>query len=82
MQAALTSRGFKEEDFRKVADLLDKAVRIAQKIQEQVGKKLKDFNPALEGNKDVEDLAAEANKLATSFPMPGFEVSEMKYNKL
>eukprot|EP01138_Halocafeteria_seosinensis_P013787 gb/GECG01014079.1/.p1 GENE.gb/GECG01014079.1/~~gb/GECG01014079.1/.p1 ORF type:complete len:478 (+),score=71.48 gb/GECG01014079.1/:1-1434(+) len=79
--SALTSRGFKEEHFKQVADLLDEAVNIAKNIQEQVGKKLKDFTPALEGNKEVEELGKKAKKLATSFPMPGFEVAEMKYNK-
>jgi glycine hydroxymethyltransferase len=79
---ALTSRGFNEEDFVKVADLLDEGIKIAVKIQEKTGKALKDFLPALEGNEDIAALKAKAEALATSKPMPGFDTASMKYNTL
>ena len=40
-------------------------------------KKLVDFVPAMEGNEEIEALAAEVKAFATSFPMPGFEVSSV-----
>ena len=40
---ALTTRGFVEEDFVKVADFVDRSVKIAQQLKEQTGPKLKDM---------------------------------------
>lgn len=40
---ALTSRGFTEEDFAKVADFFDRSVKIAQAIKKETGPKIKDF---------------------------------------
>jgi glycine hydroxymethyltransferase len=75
---ALTTRGFKEGDFVKVADLLDRAVQIGLKIQESLSSKmLADFVKALEGNADVDALRAEVNALASTFPMPGWTKDEM-----
>jgi len=68
---ALTSRGFKEEDFVQVADFLDRGVRLAIKIQEKTGKQLKDFLAALENNEEIKSLRAEIEKFAKCFPMPG-----------
>ena len=39
---ALTSRGFSEEDFVKVVELIDEAVTLAKEVQAR-SKKLKDF---------------------------------------
>ena len=39
---ALTSRGFSEEDFVKVVELIDEAVTLAKEVQAK-SKKLKDF---------------------------------------
>lgn len=50
---ALTSRGFKEADFVKVVDFLDRGVKIALDIQKKVGKNLKDFVNALHENPDI-----------------------------
>jgi glycine hydroxymethyltransferase len=79
---ALTSRGFTEADFVKVADLIHEGVQICLKVQEKSGKALKDFLPALEGNADITALREKAEKLATAHPMPGFDVASMKYNTL
>jgi glycine hydroxymethyltransferase len=40
---ALTTRGFVDEDFVKVADLFDRAVKIAIKVKKEVGKKFWDM---------------------------------------
>eukprot|EP01102_Stenamoeba_stenopodia_P005660 TRINITY_DN16404_c0_g1_i1.p1 TRINITY_DN16404_c0_g1~~TRINITY_DN16404_c0_g1_i1.p1 ORF type:complete len:469 (+),score=106.28 TRINITY_DN16404_c0_g1_i1:119-1525(+) len=70
---ALTSRGLKEDDFRKVAEFLDRGCQIAIKIQEKVGKLLKDFVPALESNEELKALREDVRAFAVKFPMPGFD---------
>ena len=79
---ALTTRGLKEADFVKVADFLDRAVKISLDVQKTSGKKLKDFVAALPSNKDIPVLAKEVATFATSFPMPGFHTETMKYKNL
>ncbi|KAJ4966960.1 hypothetical protein NE237_018809 [Protea cynaroides] len=52
---ALTSRGFVEEDFVKVADYFDVAVKLAVKIKsETTGKKLKDFLATIQTRDDIQ----------------------------
>ena len=68
---ALTSRGFKEADFVKVADFLHRGIEIALEIQAESGKMLKDFVKALDGNEKVKALEADVHEFAGSFPMPG-----------
>ena len=75
---ALTSRGFKEGDFKKVAEFLHRAVEVAQKCQETAGsKKLKDFIPSLAASEDAKILKRDVNEFARSFRMPGFDVKEL-----
>jgi glycine/serine hydroxymethyltransferase len=40
---ALTTRGFVDKDFVKVADLFDRAVKIAVKVKKEVGKQFADM---------------------------------------
>merc|ERR1712125_122075 len=40
---AMTTRGCKEGDFKKIAEFLDRCCQIAVRVQEKSGKKLKDF---------------------------------------
>ena len=79
---ALTSRGFMEEDFIKIAYLIDEGVKICLGVQAKTGKALKDFLPALEGNADIAALKVKAEAIATSKPMPGFDIKSSKYNTL
>lgn len=79
---ALTTRGMKEDDFRRVADLLHRGLQIGITIQERTGKKLVDFIPALEDNKDIDALRREVEAFASSFNMPGFDIDAMKYKTL
>ncbi|KAK8803234.1 hypothetical protein WA158_000928 [Blastocystis sp. Blastoise] len=79
---ALTSRGFKEEDFVKIADFLDKAVHIALDIQTEKGKLLKDWLLGVPNNKDIQKVAHEVAEFASSFPIPGIDVSSMKYQSI
>ena len=75
----MTSRGLVEKDFEQIGEFLHRAVTITLSIQKAHGKLLKDFNKGLVNNKDIEELKADVEKFASSFDMPGFLVSEMKY---
>lgn len=76
---AMTSRGLVEKDFEQIAEFLHRAVTLTLKIQKEHGKLLKDFNKGLVDNKEIEELKADVEKFSSSFSMPGFLVSEMKY---
>ncbi|KAK8518562.1 hypothetical protein V6N12_017708 [Hibiscus sabdariffa] len=76
---AMTSRGLVEKDFEQIGEFLHRAVTITLDIQKQYGKLLKDFNKGLEGNKEIQALKADVEKFSSSFDMPGFNMSEMKY---
>ena len=76
---ALTTRKMVEEDFEQIAQFLHEVLEVSLKIQETSGKKLKDFVVALEGNEELKAIRERVNKFATSFPMPGFDPKEMKY---
>lgn len=73
---ALTSRGFKEEDFKQVVQLVDQAVDIAKEVQGKT-KTMKEFNQMLNNDSAVIDkcaqLRAKVNDLASKFDMPGFD---------
>ena len=79
---ALTTRKMGVEDFRAIARILDKALKIAQAIQEKSGPKLDAFIEALKSNEDVKKLKREVNEFATRFPMPGFDPTTMKYKDI
>jgi len=68
---ALTSRGLKEADFEKIAEFLDRVVKISVTIQNAVGKKLVDFVNALPANEELKALKVEVEAFAKQFPMPG-----------
>lgn len=76
---AMTSRGLVEKDFEQISEFLHRAVTITLNIQKEHGKLLKDFNKGLVNNKEIEQLKADVEKFASSFDMPGFKMSEMKY---
>lgn len=81
---ALTSRGFKEDDFAKVAHFFDRAVQIAIKLQKaDQGKKLKSFKELCSVGPSVDpDLVAlrrEVCDFSCSFPTIGFDESDMTF---
>ena len=59
------------EDFQKIGDFLDRCCRIALKIQEEKGKKLKDFEAAIPQNAEVQALKKEVEQWAVTFGYPG-----------
>ncbi|KAJ7534925.1 hypothetical protein O6H91_12G010400 [Diphasiastrum complanatum] len=75
---AMTSRGLKEADFERIADFLGQAIDITLAIQKEHGKLLRDFNKGLENNKDIASLRASVEDFASSFDMPGFDVTAIK----
>eukprot|EP00416_Gambierdiscus_australes_P029911 CAMPEP_0171094348 /NCGR_PEP_ID=MMETSP0766_2-20121228/40821_1 /TAXON_ID=439317 /ORGANISM="Gambierdiscus australes, Strain CAWD 149" /LENGTH=456 /DNA_ID=CAMNT_0011552961 /DNA_START=58 /DNA_END=1428 /DNA_ORIENTATION=- len=68
---AMTTRGCTQDDFRKIAGFLDRCCQIALKVQEEKGKKLKDFEAALPGHPDVEALKKDVETWASAFGYPG-----------
>ncbi|ORZ40735.1 SHMT-domain-containing protein [Catenaria anguillulae PL171] len=86
---AMTSRGFGEQEFVRVAGLIDRAVKVAKDIKQKVngGGKLKEFKAALEGGEQVvaerwpmvKELRDEVRDMARAVGTVGFEVDEMKY---
>ncbi len=67
---AMTTRGFTEEDFDKVAEYLDRGLKIALKIQEKSGKKIKDFETALKDSEELVALRKDVANFAKPFPYP------------
>jgi glycine hydroxymethyltransferase len=81
---ALTSRGFMEDDFAKVAQFFDRAVGIALKLKNtEQGKKLKDFREMCSVGPSVDDelvrLRHEVSEFACSFPTVGFDEEDMTF---
>ncbi|PFH35834.1 putative serine hydroxymethyltransferase 2 [Besnoitia besnoiti] len=68
---ALTSRGFKEKDFHRVADWLHEIILVAQEIQTTHGKKIVDFKKGVHGHPRLAEIRREVTDFARSFPMPG-----------
>ena len=68
---ALTTRGFTEDDFKIVAHFLDRAVHIALKIQNEHGKLLKNFVPALKNDDELKELREDVIQYSSLFKMPG-----------
>lgn len=78
---ALTTRGLKEDDFRKVADFLHQAVQIALKLQTEK-QKASEFEAAVKASQEVKELRSAVQAFITTFPMPGFDVATMRYKEI
>jgi glycine hydroxymethyltransferase len=68
--AAMTTRGFKEAEFKKVAKLINNVVNLAIEIQKKSGPKLVDFNKALEDEPRIQVIKNEVNNLASNYYFP------------
>merc|ERR1712137_1462891 len=64
---AMTTRGCTAKDFQQIGNFLDRCCQIALKVQEEKGKKLKDFEAALVNHPDILTLRAEVEAWATGF---------------
>merc|ERR1712039_690655 len=67
---AMTTRGCTTEEFKKIADFLDRCCGIALDIQKEKGKKLKDFEEGLKDNGDIATLKKEVEAWAIGFGYP------------
>ena len=61
----------KEAEMEVIADFLIKGIEIAKRVQDKVGKQLKDFIPALEDDEEIVRLSEEVRAFASKFSMPG-----------
>merc|ERR1712151_114507 len=68
---AMTTRGLKETGFEKIAEFLDRVLRIALQIQKEKGKKLKDFEEGLKNCKEIQALRTEVQSFASTLGYPG-----------
>jgi len=82
--AAITSRNMTEEDTKKVAEFLHRAVQITLELQKESGSKLvKDLvRVALDdkstGYKAVKQLRKDVQEFARRWPLPGVDTSNLK----
>jgi glycine hydroxymethyltransferase len=72
---AMTSRGFGEEDFKRVAEYIDQAIKICRETQDALPKpdnKLKDFKAKVAGGEiaKINELKSTIAAWANSFPLP------------
>ncbi|XP_039347390.1 serine hydroxymethyltransferase, cytosolic isoform X2 [Mauremys reevesii] len=77
---ALTSRGFREEDFQKVAHFIHKGIELTLRIQNDMSPKatLKEFKERLVSDEKyqaaLKSLKEEVETFAAAFPLPGLPV--------
>nr|BAG64774.1 unnamed protein product [Homo sapiens] len=73
---ALTSRQFREDDFRRVVDFIDEGVNIGLEVKSKTAK-LQDFKSFLlkdsETSQRLANLRQRVEQFARAFPMPGFD---------
>jgi glycine hydroxymethyltransferase len=67
----MTTRGMLEADFVKVAEFLDRVVKICVEIQERKGKKLVDFEKGIDEHEGVALLRKDVEAVGVSLPYPG-----------
>merc|ERR1712032_1362674 len=68
---SMTTSGCNEEDFRQIAEFLDKVVQISLQIQAEHGKKLKDFELGLKDCKAIGVLKKDVENFAFRLGFPG-----------
>jgi glycine hydroxymethyltransferase len=67
--SALTTRGFKETDFKIIGELLHETCKLAMKIQDKEGKLLRNFEENLKSNQKVKVLNNIVQSFASVFSM-------------
>lgn len=75
---AMTARGLKEDDFRQIAEFLHRGLQLCHEIQQQYGRQLKQFNAGIPNHPKVAQLRQECEQFASSFAMPGFDISALQ----
>jgi len=69
--SAVTTRGLKERNMEFIFDIFDECVEISKNIQNNVGKKLKDFIKELYNNKELQKLKLKVKIYANIFRIKG-----------
>merc|ERR1711904_410931 len=67
---AMTTRGCGEAEFKQIAEFLHRCCVIALKVQQEKGKKLKDFEEGLKTNEDVAQLRRDVEAWTVGFGYP------------
>ena len=77
---AMTTRGFNEGDFEKVAGFVDRGIKIAADLKAKYPK-MKDFRAALEDAEvpEIAALRADVEGFTKDFPTIGFERGGMRF---
>jgi glycine hydroxymethyltransferase len=75
---AVTTRGMKESEMEKIAEFIDRAIKVCIRVQEKSGKQIKDFLPALEKDDEITEMKKEVEAFATAFFVPGIDVEKFK----
>lgn len=70
--AAITTRGMKEKDVEKIAEFLDRVLKIAVEVNE-TGPKLEQFIEAFKTNEKIPALRKDVIEFSTKFSMPGID---------
>jgi glycine hydroxymethyltransferase len=73
---AMTTRGFGPAEFEKVAEYIDRAVKITSEIKSEVAAKgertkISDFRSHAEGDSRIAELNKEVTAFVSKFPVPG-----------
>ncbi|CAB3402176.1 unnamed protein product [Caenorhabditis bovis] len=72
---ALTSRGFKEQDFESVGDFIHEVITILRKYNSQAGKTIKEFKEFTATNAEfkaeIEQIAKRVEEFSSKFDIPG-----------
>merc|ERR1711972_656551 len=68
---AMTTRGCTADDFKSIAEFLDRVLQISLQIQKEKGKKLKDFEEGLKNCQEIEALQKDVQQFASGLGYPG-----------
>lgn len=75
---AVTTRGMKEKEMEKIAEFIDRLIKICIEVQKKAGKNLKEFVAVLEKEESIEKLRSEVIEFSTKFYIPGIDVSKFQ----
>ncbi|XP_057323981.1 serine hydroxymethyltransferase [Microplitis mediator] len=74
---ALTTRGFKQENFKAVAEFIHRGLELSKAVTAKSGPKLVDFKSVLDNDSEIKAKVAalrhEVEEYASKFPLPGLD---------
>lgn len=69
---AMTTRGCREHDMARIAELLSECAKLCVEIQEKSGKRLDDFVTCMKAHKGIDMLKHQVEEFAVGFPYPNY----------